>query len=82
MAAHASQSPPNPRTVNENVPEAIVAVIHRMMAKDAKDRYQTPQELLVDLKQDMLGRQSVRPDVLADALDAVKSTAAAAVAAS
>ena len=69
MGAHANQSPPNPRTVNDNVPEAVVAVIHRMMAKEPRDRYQTPQELLVDLKQDMLGRQSVRSDVLAGLAD-------------
>ena len=69
MAAHATQTPPNPRTDNESVPEAVVAVIHRMMAKEPKDRYQTPKELLVDLKQDMLGRQSVRADVLAGLAD-------------
>jgi serine/threonine-protein kinase len=65
MAAHATNPPPNPRTINRNVPEAVVAVIHRMMAKDPRDRYQTPQELLADLKQTMLGRQSVDADVLA-----------------
>lgn len=65
MAAHASKPPPNPRTVNQNVPEAVIAVIHRMMAKNPRDRYQTPQELLDDLKQTMLGRKSVEADVLA-----------------
>lgn len=65
MAAHATQPPPNPRSINEQVPEAVVAVIHRMMAKDPQDRYQTPQDLLEDLKQAMLGRQEVHADVLA-----------------
>ncbi len=41
---------PDPKAVNENLPDDLVAVIRRMMAKDPGDRYQSPAELLEDLK--------------------------------
>ncbi len=49
LHGHLNVPPPNPRDENPNVPEAYVAVIHRMMAKRPEDRYQTPGELLADL---------------------------------
>jgi eukaryotic-like serine/threonine-protein kinase len=49
LTAHAKTPPPDPRDYNENVTEAIVAIIHRMMSKKKVDRYQTPAELLEDL---------------------------------
>ncbi|MHC4916082.1 MAG: serine/threonine-protein kinase, partial [Planctomycetota bacterium] len=39
-----------PRDVNPAVSEACCQLISRMMAKDPKDRYQTPAELLKDLE--------------------------------
>jgi serine/threonine-protein kinase len=47
---HMSVDPPNLRTVNPAVPEALVAVIRRMMEKKPADRYQTPAELLRELQ--------------------------------
>lgn len=44
--AHATQPPPNPQDVNDEIPDGIVEVMHRMLEKDPKDRYQTPAELL------------------------------------
>ncbi len=49
IRAHLNSPPPNPRQLNPNVPEAYVAVMHQMMAKDPRDRYQTPAELIADL---------------------------------
>ncbi|MBX3439661.1 MAG: serine/threonine protein kinase, partial [Planctomycetaceae bacterium] len=49
LQAHAMAKRPDPRLENEAVPEAVVAVMHRMMAHKPQDRYQTPQELLADL---------------------------------
>lgn len=49
LTAHAKTPPPDPRDFNEHVTEAIVAIIHRMMAKKKADRYQSPAELLEDL---------------------------------
>lgn len=49
LRAHAEKSLPDPREFNSSVSEAVVAIMHRMMAKKKQDRYQTPQELLDDL---------------------------------
>ena len=65
LQAHATAPPPNPRRVNERVPEAIVAVIQKLMEKRPIDRYQTPDELIADLKQANLGRTGVDPGLLA-----------------
>lgn len=64
LAAHATSPPPDPRELNDRVPEGIVAIIHRMMAKPQADRYQTPSELLEDLKNSNLKRSNVGNDVL------------------
>jgi len=65
VQAHALKAPPDPRRINDRIPEAIVAVIQRLMAKKPQDRYQTPQELLDDLANPNLHRQGVTSDLLA-----------------
>ncbi len=50
LQAHAVAKIPDPRDINEAVPETVVAVIQRMMSKKPEDRHQSPQELLDDLK--------------------------------
>ena len=65
LQAHANGRLPDPRTLNPNVPEGVVAVIHRMMAKRPEDRYQTPAELLVDLNNPAISRGEVAADVFA-----------------
>ncbi|HID24623.1 MAG TPA: serine/threonine protein kinase, partial [Planctomycetaceae bacterium] len=64
LNAHATQPPPDPRDENPSVPESVVAVIHRMMAKKPEDRYQTPDELLADLDNAMLSREEVTDRLL------------------
>lgn len=49
LAAHAKSPIPDPRDINPNVSEGVVAIIHRLMEKKKEDRYQTPTELLDDL---------------------------------
>ena len=49
ITAHATQPPPDPRELNPDVPEAMVAVLDRMMAKSPDRRYQSISELLDDL---------------------------------
>ncbi|MEZ6053678.1 MAG: serine/threonine-protein kinase [Planctomycetaceae bacterium] len=56
LQAHATGKRPDPRSLNPSVPEAYVAVIHRMMARNPDDRYQSIRELLDDLE--LLTRQS------------------------
>lgn len=69
LHAHATKPPPDPREKNEAVPEAIVAVLHRMMAKSPDDRYQTPDELLADLESANLTREGVANQILAALAD-------------
>ena len=64
LAAHATTPPPDPRELNEQVPEGIVAIIQRMMAKSQSERYQTPEGLLDDIKNSNLKRSNVDNDVL------------------
>jgi serine/threonine-protein kinase len=58
LQAHATAPPPDPRDENPDVPESIVIILQRLMAKKPEDRYQTPQELLDDLKNSRLHRQA------------------------
>ncbi len=41
IAKHLEEEPPDPRTVNPDVPEALAQVILKAMAKERADRYQT-----------------------------------------
>ena len=50
LHGHATAARPDPRASNPEVPEAIVEVMHRMMARKVKDRYQDPGELVSDLE--------------------------------
>ena len=65
LNAHVNSPRPDPREFNESVPESVVAVMHRMMEKKPADRYQTPAELLDDLDNDTLTRDSVGDHLLA-----------------
>ncbi|RLS51655.1 MAG: serine/threonine protein kinase [Planctomycetota bacterium] len=64
LRAHAFQPVPDPRILNEGVPEGLSAVMRRMMAKKPEDRYQTPAELLVDLGSPTLLRSDFSADHL------------------
>jgi serine/threonine protein kinase len=44
------QAPPDLRKLPKSVPEDLVAIINRMLAKKPSDRYQTPAELLNELE--------------------------------
>jgi len=44
------EPPPDPRTFNPDVPQALVTVIHRALDKDREKRYQTPLEMLDGLR--------------------------------
>lgn len=63
---HAVTPAPDPRHKNPNVPEGVVAVLRRMMAKAPDQRYQTPVELLKELDNDNIQRDSVSENVLVE----------------
>jgi serine/threonine protein kinase len=46
---HEKVHPTDPRVLNPEVPNEVAAVLHRMMAKDPKERYQKPEELELHL---------------------------------
>jgi eukaryotic-like serine/threonine-protein kinase len=72
LYAHISKPRPDPRALNQTVPDEIVAVMHKMMARKTDDRYQTPAELLHDL--DNLGSGYKRlEEVLGDGEDSPPS---------
>ncbi len=49
LMAHAARERPDPRKTRPAVPEQVVRVLHKMMARSPKERYQTPSDLLDDL---------------------------------
>ena len=59
LRAHAEKPPPDPRQLNANVPESVVAVLNRMLAKQPKARYQTPADLIADLDQGAKAQQNL-----------------------
>ncbi len=65
LHAHATAQIPDPRSENELVPEAIVGVLQRLMAKKPIDRYQTVAELLEDLDAVKSSKREVRSEDLA-----------------
>jgi serine/threonine protein kinase len=46
---HLEAEPPDPRRLNPKVPEKMLAILRRMLAKKPADRYQSPSALLQDL---------------------------------
>ncbi|MCA9039131.1 MAG: protein kinase [Planctomycetaceae bacterium] len=69
LHAHAVKPPPNPQVLNEAVPDGVVAIMHRMMAKRPEDRYQTPEELIQDLERSVLTQEDIANTVLASLQD-------------
>jgi serine/threonine-protein kinase len=69
LHAHAHKPPPDPRVLNPKVPDALVAVMYRMMAKRPEDRHQTPAELLEDIERCRAARENMDESVLAALAD-------------
>jgi len=56
MSKHLTEQMPWPQDINPEVPNSTCRVIEKMMAKDRKDRYQTPAEVVEDLEAVLEGR--------------------------
>lgn len=69
LQAHAIKPIPDPREKNPNVPEGLTAVLQRLMAKKAEDRYQTPAELLDDLARSTLSNANISREIFGDLSD-------------
>ncbi len=62
---HANEPPPDPRKFNPEIPLGVVDIIHKMLAKSQKDRYQTPADLLQDLGRINLNEREINYDLIA-----------------
>ncbi|MEM6470343.1 MAG: serine/threonine-protein kinase [Planctomycetota bacterium] len=51
LISHGKTPPPDPREQRPDLPDELVAVMNRMMAKDANSRYQNAADLLADLNE-------------------------------
>jgi serine/threonine-protein kinase len=71
VTKHLSEQLPDPRDVRAEIPEGVVHIIRRMMAKDRADRYQRCEDLIGDLQRVAAGRAPV-----SRALDATRSSVA------
>jgi predicted Ser/Thr protein kinase len=59
---HQHVPPLDPRVLNPDIPDAVAAILARMMAKEPKDRYQRPEHLVAHLLQ--VGQElGVAPEV-------------------
>lgn len=50
LQAHQHESPLDPREFNAAIPDSVVTVLGRMMAKDPQQRYQQVEDLMSDLR--------------------------------
>lgn len=53
---HLTDQIPNPQDIRENIPDGVVLVVQKMMAKDAIDRYEDCAALLEDLEAVLEGK--------------------------
>lgn len=51
LISHGNAPPPDPRELRPDLPDEAVEIMHRMMAKDPKFRYQNAGDLLSDLNE-------------------------------
>jgi serine/threonine-protein kinase len=49
LLQHQGDEPPDPQALNPNVQPAVVRLLRKMMAKEPRQRHQTPEELVGDL---------------------------------
>lgn len=66
LTFHSIKPLPDPRALNDQVPEGLLAVLQRMTAKKPEDRYQTPAELLDDINRSTLSRNAFSREIFDD----------------
>ncbi|MGD0089950.1 MAG: SUMF1/EgtB/PvdO family nonheme iron enzyme, partial [Planctomycetota bacterium] len=63
IAKHLSEQLPNPQDIRDDLPDGVVQIIQKMMAKEAGDRYANCAELLADLELASQGKQPSSVDL-------------------
>jgi tetratricopeptide (TPR) repeat protein len=61
VVAHAWDDPPAVRAVRPDVPDAVSAIVHRLLAKRPEDRYQTGEAVVADLERFLSGAARLAP---------------------
>lgn len=61
MTKHIHEELPDPKSQNPEIMDDTCWLIRKMMAKDAKDRYQTPRDLILDLER-LLEGERISPE--------------------
>jgi len=63
---HSGKNVPDPATINKQLPRELSQIVQKMMASEAEDRYQTPEELMYHLIQiaSQLDLRGVNPEGL------------------
>jgi predicted ATPase/signal transduction histidine kinase len=56
---HVARQPPNPGEQTERIPKSISAIVLKLLAKTAEERYQTPAGLEADLRKCLMDWESV-----------------------
>ncbi|MDW8243813.1 MAG: serine/threonine-protein kinase [Thermogemmata sp.] len=74
LYAHQHVEPIDPRVLNPSIPDELALILARMMAKDPARRYQTPLELIADLK-GLAERLQLRVDTTDTAVQVTPGTA-------
>ncbi len=46
LFSHSLDAPPDPRDVRPDIPSEVTEIVHRLLAKNPQDRYQSPAELI------------------------------------
>ncbi|HCB01432.1 MAG TPA: hypothetical protein DEP19_03525 [Anaerolineae bacterium] len=67
MMMHINDPVPNLRSLNPEVPDALVAVINKALAKDPNDRYQTAAQMAAALRNVSTGAKSASATMIDDA---------------
>jgi serine/threonine protein kinase len=58
MMMHINDPVPNPKKLNPEVPDSLVAIINKALAKDPNDRYQTAAQMAAALRNALAGREA------------------------
>jgi len=56
MRQHVKADLPDPRTINPGIPDSVMRIMEKMMAKSPNDRYQSPEQLFEGLEMVKMGQ--------------------------
>mgnify|MGYP001277320786 CR=1 FL=1 len=65
LKQHATSAVPDPRQLNDQVPESVTMVLFRMLAKEPEQRFKTPNHLIETLEAIDLDRKELSAEILA-----------------